>query len=208
MPGEFLFHTSAPLCIVRSKDFLGLPEPPGIATRRAAPQVEVVEPRVAFHTDQGVLQTRVDVPGPEVGLKTGPPSHLALESVGPDDDVRPDVERIAHVLAAGADDPSILPEQRDRARLDHDLRTGLRGLPREEPIEQVSFEDVAAFVPGPGLVEDQRRAVGRDDPRTVDLVTDELPARSQPDLLEPPFRDALAAPNGCTDLGSLLNHEY
>src|SRR2546421_1147366 len=111
------------------------------------------------------------------------------------------------MLAPGAEDASVLPEEGNRARLDHDLRTGLRGLPSEEPIEQVSLEDVAAFVPGPGLVEDQGRAVGRDDPRTVDLVTNELPARREPDLLEPAFRDPFAAPDGRTNLGSFLNQE-
>src|SRR6266704_6758776 len=112
------------------------------------------------------------------------------------------------MLAPGPDDASVLPDESDRARLDHDLCAGLRGLPSEEPIEQVSLEDVAALVPGPGLVEDQRRAVRGDDARTVDLVTDELAARREPDLLEPAFRDPFSAPNGCTDLGSLLNQEH
>src|SRR6266571_2139550 len=142
-----------------------------------------------------------------MGLEPGPPSHLAFEPVGPDDDIRPDVERVAHMLASRPDDASVLPEKGDRARLDHDLCAGLRGLPRKEPIEEISLEDVAALVPGPGLVEEQRRAVRRDDARTVDLVTDELPARRQLDFLEPTFRDAFATSNGRTDLGSLLNQE-
>src|SRR6266704_6867431 len=111
------------------------------------------------------------------------------------------------MLAPGPDDASVLPEESDRARLDHDLCAGLRGLPSEEPIEQVSLEDEAALVPGPGLIEDQRRAVRGDDARTVDLVTDELSVRRRTDRFEPPFRDAFAAPNGRTDFGSLLNQE-
>src|SRR5207253_2715805 len=189
------------------RDVPVFPKHPGIAARCAAPEVEVVEPRVTIDAHERVLQACVDVPRAEMGLEARPSTHLALEAVGPDDHVRVDVECLPHVLASRTDHASILPEERDRARLDHDVRAGFRGFARQEPIEEISFEDVPAFVPRSGFIEDERGPVGRDDARAVDLVADELGTRRQADLFEPPLRDAFPASDRRTDFGPLLDQK-
>src|SRR5438445_9777147 len=105
-----------------------------------------------------------------MGLKPCPSPDLALESVRADSDLRAHVERVAHVLARRAGDVAVVPPQVDRARLDHDLRPGPRGLFREMAVEQVSLEDVSALVPGQRVVENERRAIRSDHPRAVDLA--------------------------------------
>src|SRR5437879_11666515 len=142
-----------------------------------------------------------------MGLEPSPAPDLALEAVGVDHDVGADVERVSQVLAAGADHLAILAQEVDRTRLDHNIRAGFRRLAREEPIEEVSFQDVPALVACARLVEDERRSVRSDDPGAVDLVTNELAARRQSDFLEPSFRDALAASDRRADFGSLLDQE-
>src|SRR5439155_769369 len=82
------------------RDVPVFPKHPGIAARCAAPEVEVVEPRVTIDAHERVLQARVDVPRAEMGLEARPSTDLALEAVGPDDHVRVDVECLPHVLAS------------------------------------------------------------------------------------------------------------
>src|SRR5207249_6073317 len=64
-----------------------------------------------------------------------------------------------------SDDLSVVSEESDGARLDQNLRTGLRGLLREIPVEQVALKDVTAFVPRASLIDDERseeRRVGKE----------------------------------------------
>ncbi len=88
-----------------------------------------------------------------------------------------------------------------------DLGPRLRGLLREIAVEQGPLEDVAALVPGPGLVHDQRASIGRDHAGAVDLVADELLRRREADFLQPSLRDALPASDRGPDLRALLDEE-
>ena len=74
-------------------------------------------------------------------------------------------------------------------------------------VEQVPFEDVPALVPRAGLVDDEGRPIGGDDLRPIDLMGDERPRGLEPHLVEPPLRDALAAPHRRANLRSLLDQE-
>src|SRR5438046_7219173 len=89
---------------------------------------------------------RVDVSRAELRLDSRPASDLALETIRADDDLRAHLERVGHVFASCTDDLSVVSEEFDGARLDQNLRSGLRGLFREIPVEQVALEDVTAFV--------------------------------------------------------------
>src|SRR5205823_10519494 len=128
-----------------------------------------------------------------MGLESGPATDLALEPVRPDHDRRTHIERVGHVLAPGSHDVTILPEQSDCTGLDPDLGPRLRGFLREIAVEQGPLEDVAALVPGPGFVHDQRASIGRDHAGAVDLVADELLRRRAPRFLQPSLRAALPA---------------
>src|SRR5439155_20386491 len=83
----------------------------------------------------------------------------------------------------------------------------LRGFLREIAVEQGPLEDVAALVPGPGFVHDQRASIGREPAGAVDLVADELLRRREADFLQPSLRDALPASDRGPDFRALLDKE-
>src|SRR5207247_9093277 len=105
-------------------------------------------------------------------------SNLALETVRADDHLCAYLERLGHVFASCTDDLSVVSEESDGARPDQNLRSGLRGLLREIPVEQVALEDVTAFVPRASLIDDEGGPGWSNHAGPLNFVTDELPGRS------------------------------
>src|SRR5712691_7501005 len=143
-----------------------------------------------------------------MGRKAGPPPDLALESVGSDDDVRADVEPVPHVLTLRPDYAAVFAKEVDRARLDHHVRTRLRGFLRQMAVEKIPLEDVTAFVAGPVLIQDEGGPVRCDDPRTVHFMANELTARRETNFLQPALRHAFSAANRRANFGALLDQEH
>ena len=158
-------------------------------------------------TDHPVLDAGVDVVQLEGGVDAGPPSDLALETVGGDHALGADLDLPAHAPGLDTDDLALLADDAGAGGPHHDLGAGLGGVPGEGLVEQVPLQHVADLGTGLGLVQLEGGPLGGLDDRSLHVSADPHGLRLDADLLQPFLGDSLGAPEGRSDLGLLLQKD-